>query len=163
MSSSSSNNDDGLGLMPCPFCEPPDQTTPPVIIDCHSNVISPNKEENYNEPVNVQCTYCLSQGPQAEDSREAAAYWNERINANKASSVKDLLRSRHTTRLKWCEPWDSIDESGNKINADITLSATVDNCINIQRFNWCREGLDYRAMDEALLCEFIEINFACYA
>ena len=71
-----------------------------------------------------------------------------------------LLEARHEARLEWHEPWPALGPQDNKIDAHITLSATVHDCVNLQRVKWHDHGTEHMLRDKDLLAEFIAINWA---
>lgn len=71
-----------------------------------------------------------------------------------------LLESRHETWLEWYEPWPALGPQDNKIDAHITLSATVHDCINLQRVKWHDHGSEHISRNKDLLAEFIAVNWA---
>jgi hypothetical protein len=81
-----------------------------------------------------------------------------------ASEVGDqrlirLLESRHEARLQWCEPWPARGPEDNALDAHIQLSASVHDCINMQRIVWSRRGEDHLCRDADLLADFIAIHW----
>jgi hypothetical protein len=74
-------------------------------------------------------------------------------------TVKQLLEDRHRYWLEWSEPWPALGPQDNKIDAHITLSATVNDCVNLQRVKWHDHGSEHLGRDSDLLDEFIAINW----
>lgn len=50
-----------------------------------------------------------------------------------SEEILTLLESRHETTLQWCEPWPACGPEGNDLHANVTIRATVHDCINMQR------------------------------
>jgi len=71
-----------------------------------------------------------------------------------------LLESRHTTILEWYEPWPSCGPDGNLLDADVTLRATVHDCINMQRETDKQNGRPITGDDSERLEDFIAIHWA---
>jgi len=70
-----------------------------------------------------------------------------------------LLEARHTARLQWKEPWPALAAEGSRVDAHVTLSATVHDCVNMQR----HKGMAIervRAKDAELLESFMAVNWA---
>lgn len=80
-------------------------------------------------------------------------------------NIPFLLEHRKTIRLSWGEPWAANDSQDRRFDAHVQLSATVDDCIGIQRWTHLHHCLDagheYTPDTEAdLLTEFITIHWA---
>lgn len=71
-------------------------------------------------------------------------------------TTEEMLEKREEIKLAWGEPWQARGPGGEEAHADITLTATVKDCINIQR------ALHYPSVptDECLLLDFIAIHWA---
>ena len=83
---------------------------------------------------------------------------------NSASEVGDqrlvrLLEFRHETQLQWCEPWPARGPEDNELDAHIKLSASVHDCINMQRVVWSNQGEEHLRRDKDLLLDFIAIHW----
>lgn len=46
---------------------------------------------------------------------------------------EELLEGRHEIKLEWAEPWPACGPEGNDLDAHITISATVHDCVNTAR------------------------------
>ena len=70
-------------------------------------------------------------------------------------TTEELLEQRHNVKLQWVEPWQACGPQGNPLNAHIELSATVHDCINMQRaadkFIHARPGDDARRLEEFMM------------
>lgn len=73
--------------------------------------------------------------------------------------INDLLKDK-TKSLEWFEPQAGL--YGNReVTAHITLSATIQDCINMQRhIQGQRERGNVDSSDEDLLAEFIAVHWA---
>lgn len=71
-------------------------------------------------------------------------------------NLKELLENRHTATLWWCEPWPARSKDGNELVANMTVSATVHDCCNLQRMI----PEYYEAPDFICLYDFIITHFA---
>jgi hypothetical protein len=71
-----------------------------------------------------------------------------------------LLEDKKNKRLKWSEPYPAKNELQEKIQANIKLCATVEDCINIRRLQSSELYGDIGFEEEDLLAEFIAINWA---
>lgn len=79
----------------------------------------------------------------------------------------DELLENPEMRLEWVEPWRGEDESGNRVDANVVLSATVADCIKLSRVS-ANPGGTIRAKpcklsDKELLDSFIAVNWATVA
>jgi hypothetical protein len=72
---------------------------------------------------------------------------------------ENLLKNKQKYNLLWCEPWPSLDEKWEDTCADVTLRASVDHCINMQRLRIKKIGCP-SINDLQLLQDFVVINWA---
>ncbi len=71
----------------------------------------------------------------------------------------DTLLDSKETMLYWREPWEVINSGGYNVLAHITMSATVDDCINIARVTAVKNGFKTES-DKDLLLDFIAVHWA---
>ena len=76
------------------------------------------------------------------------------------SIMDSLLESRHTTKLQWVEPRQACGQEGNDLDAHITLSATIHDCINMQRVKAKAAGSTLIGKDANHLLDFMSDNWA---
>jgi hypothetical protein len=76
------------------------------------------------------------------------------------TEIQKLLESRHTTMLEWKEPWPACGPEGNKLDAHITLRASVHDCINLQRAADQQAGRTTEGKDLERLEDFILVHWA---
>ena len=74
-------------------------------------------------------------------------------------STEEMLEKRNEIILEWNEPWPATDKNGNETFADVKIRATVDACINIERFKCETKGYKIESESE-LLENFIAVNWA---
>lgn len=75
-------------------------------------------------------------------------------------SIDELLTQRYAHRLSWCEPYPGRAADYNPVTANVTLSATVQDCIAIQRQANSNGVLKLSLSDRDLLLDFMAINWA---
>jgi hypothetical protein len=74
--------------------------------------------------------------------------------------IQELLKNRGT-KLEWLEPWAGCDSDLKDVDSHIRLSATVEDCINLQRRILKNKGrLDLCNDDEGILVDFVAIHWA---
>jgi len=71
-----------------------------------------------------------------------------------------LLEDRHTAKLYWEAPYDALLKGGQKSFATVEHSATVHDCINIQRLSNTLKGAPDNISDKDTLMDFIIVNYA---
>lgn len=71
-----------------------------------------------------------------------------------------LLEARMEARISWEEPYPACGPEGNTLDAHVTLSATVHDCINMMRRIAKRAGRQCMGNDQRFLMDFIELNYA---
>lgn len=59
--------------------------------------------------------------------------------------------------LKWCEPWQGLNENGEDVICNVTMLASEADCVNIQRYH-CRHHKGVHT-DESLLADFMAVNW----
>ena len=74
--------------------------------------------------------------------------------------VEAMLENRHTWRCEWCEPWPATGPEGNDVSAHITLSATIHDCINLERSVSKAAGRPTEGKDGDRLLDFIAVHWA---
>ena len=74
--------------------------------------------------------------------------------------IEKLLGERHTAMLMWYEPWPARGPEGNRLDAHIQLSATVHDCINLQREYDIMSGRPTGGDDARRLQDFISVHWA---
>lgn len=74
--------------------------------------------------------------------------------------LEQLLESRHLRRLTWAEPWPACGPEGNELSAHVVHSATVHDCINMQRLVAQRAGRPTMGEDDKHLLDFIAVHWA---
>ena len=74
--------------------------------------------------------------------------------------LEELLENRTTAKLIWEDPRPAIGPEGNELHADITHSATVQDCINMARYAAKQRGQSAGETDLDLLQDFITVNWA---
>jgi hypothetical protein len=73
--------------------------------------------------------------------------------------IQELLKNRNA-KLEWLEPWAGCDSDLKDVDSHIRLSATVEDCINLQRRILKNKGrLDLLHDDEGILIEFMAIHW----
>ena len=73
--------------------------------------------------------------------------------------ISELLKSRHDTYLEWVEPWPASGPDGKDVSADITIKASVHDCINLRRWHYKLPGGP--TLDEhELLADFMSVYWA---
>lgn len=77
------------------------------------------------------------------------------------SEVLTILENRHKWKLKWLEPWPACGPEGNPLDAHVEMSATIHDCINLQRQNHSCRDLPTSGNDAELLMEFWSVHHAC--
>ena len=75
------------------------------------------------------------------------------------NSIDKLLESRHTEMIEWFEPWQACGPDGNRVDAHITLRASVHDCINLQR-ECDRQKGEVATDDAERLKDFISVHWA---
>ena len=75
-------------------------------------------------------------------------------------TIEEMLESRHTTHLTWYEPWSAAGPEGNDLLAHVTLSATVDDCINMSRAAARGNNHPTSGRDRDFLLDFILTHWA---
>lgn len=75
-------------------------------------------------------------------------------------TVEEMLESRHETWLQWCEPWPACGPQGNELDAHVTMSATVHDCVNLQRKVAKLANRPTMGDDRNHLLDFIAIHWA---
>lgn len=78
----------------------------------------------------------------------------------RADEVERMLENRHTTYLKWMEPWQACGPEGNDLDAHVELRATVHDCINMERLTCRAAGTPTVGNDRDRLLDFIAIHWA---
>jgi len=73
---------------------------------------------------------------------------------------EEMLETRMTTELEWCEPWPAVGPEGNSLDAHVKLRATVHDCINMRRAVARNSGRPTRGNDREFLLDFIAVNLA---
>ena len=71
-----------------------------------------------------------------------------------------MLENRFTTMLEWIEPWPARGPEGNLLDANVVLSATVHDCINLSRASAFSAGRSTTGKDIEHLQDFIVIHWA---
>ena len=73
-----------------------------------------------------------------------------------------LLLKRHDIRLCWYEPHAGVGPGGNHLDAHVKLSASVHDCVNMQRLNYMRHDhpISGEGIDAQLLLDFIAVHWA---
>ena len=71
-----------------------------------------------------------------------------------------ILEHRHETFLEWKEPWSACGPEGNRLDAHITLRASVHDCINMQRAAAKSHGHPTMGDDYNHLLDFIAVHWA---
>ena len=71
-----------------------------------------------------------------------------------------MLESRHETRLYWDEPWEACGPQGNELTAHVTISATVHDCVNLQRAFAKSRGKSVLGNDREFLLDFMTAHYA---
>ena len=79
---------------------------------------------------------------------------------DKDKSVEALLEARHETYLEWGEPHPACGPEGNKLDAHVTLRATVHDCINMARRMAKAHNKPTMGNDYEFLLDFIAVNWA---
>jgi hypothetical protein len=82
------------------------------------------------------------------------------MNNDRRQKLMELLDSQDTVMLEWVEPWPARGPKENKLDAHITIKATVRDCINLQRETDRKEGRITMDDDLQKLDQFIVVNFA---
>jgi hypothetical protein len=72
--------------------------------------------------------------------------------------IESLLESRHETILHWNEPWPACGPEGNDLIAHVTLSASIHDCINLQRRLAKSHGRETMGNDKEHLLDFMAIH-----
>ena len=72
---------------------------------------------------------------------------------------KQLLEKQHSTMVRWKEPRPALDAEGNEVTANVTLEATVHDCINMARM-MCKKHNKTCEDEFELLQEFLVIHYA---
>ena len=72
----------------------------------------------------------------------------------------DMLEHRKTLRLRWFEPWPGLSRSRKPVDAHVTISATIDDCVNMQRMSEAKSHPKQRSKDKELLFHFIATRYA---
>lgn len=77
-------------------------------------------------------------------------------------SLEDLLRNKETEHLQWVEPWPSMDKDGKIVDAYITISASVQHCINLRRDMFFKTDPQHALSEseENLLYDFMVVHWA---
>jgi len=75
-------------------------------------------------------------------------------------TLEQLLENRLTAELEWFEPWPAVGPEGNSLYANITLRATVHDCVNMARAIAKERGKSTMGNDREFLLDFIAVNFA---
>jgi hypothetical protein len=76
-----------------------------------------------------------------------------------SQKISELLESRHDTYLEWVEPWPASGPDGKDVEANITIRASVNDCINLRRWHFKLPGQP--TLDEReLLADFISVYWA---
>lgn len=75
-------------------------------------------------------------------------------------SIDELLENRHTTYLKWAEPWPACGPEGNELDAHVEMRATVHDCINLMRISYKEKDLPIMGNDGDLLYGFMTVHWA---
>lgn len=77
-------------------------------------------------------------------------------------TTEQLLENRHQARLEWVEPWPAVGPQGNTLTAHVTLSATVHDCVNLQRSAAKSTGHPTLGNDARFLEEFMAVHWAVH-
>jgi hypothetical protein len=72
----------------------------------------------------------------------------------------ELLEKRHEVKLEWAEPWPACGPDGKDVDAHITISATVHDCVNLQRVAARAKGQPTVGNDEQFLLDFMAVHWA---
>ena len=75
-------------------------------------------------------------------------------------TIEQILKSKAIRYLSWVEPWPAIDSNNDTIYGHVTLRATVQDCINMQRAANNKNCITAKYTDLQLLNDFIIINWA---
>lgn len=75
-------------------------------------------------------------------------------------TVEQMLELRHETYLMWPEPWPACGPEGNELLAHVRLSASVHDCVNMQRRAAKAAGRQTMGEDEQHLLDFIAVHWA---
>lgn len=71
-----------------------------------------------------------------------------------------MLENRHNTHLYWDEPRAACGPMGEDLTSHTRLTATVNDCINIQRLANSMRGKTYQGNDDKLLEDFMTNHWA---
>lgn len=76
--------------------------------------------------------------------------------------AEKLLLKRHEIRLVWHEPHSSVGPEGNHLDAHVKLSASIHDCVNMQRLNYMSHNypISGEGIDAQLLLDFIAVHWA---
>lgn len=76
-------------------------------------------------------------------------------------TTRQLLKNRYTTFLEWNESWTGLDKHGSDSHVNITICASVHDCMKLQRMAERRaKGFKKTRLDAHLIKDFVAINWA---
>ena len=74
-------------------------------------------------------------------------------------TINEMLEKRHEVYLEWHEPRPGISSDGNEVHANVTLSATVHDCINMSRAVFKHNNLKINREDIIYLLDFFDLHY----
>ena len=119
-------------LTACPFCkghEDEEASSVPIIYNGHDEFT--DEDDRGNPPYYVQCSYCLSRGPTADNPIDARDWWNDRP---REGSVNEQIAD--TQRIDFIGSLEQgicqLSMPGDIAEGNLTLRNAIDACIELE-------------------------------